>query len=235
MSYIAFVSHASHPPDIQLVIFDLGRVLLRIADHWDHAAELAGLSELSGLTGDLSSKAARGSHHALAEVFDRFETGRISVVEFFRDAARLANVRPDEVRRVTEAILIEAFPGATALLDRLAMLPVKTACLSNTNGHHWQMFCDRDHPAYLPLEMFDFPLGSQIIGLAKPDPAIYQYVEDGTGIAADNILFFDDLPENIDAATQRGWHAELVSRDTDNPIPAVTAKLAGYGVLDHNA
>lgn len=228
--------NSPQPPNpntqIQLVIFDLGRVLLRIADDWDHAARLADLPDLAGLTGDLSTKAARGSHHPLAEVFDHFETGKFSVVEFFATAAKLAKVRPDEVRRVTEAVLIEAFPGAFALLDRLALLPVKTACLSNTNAHHWQLFSDRAHPAYLPLEMFDFPLGSQIIGLAKPDPAIYRYVEDGTGIAPRNILFFDDLPENIEAARRRGWNAELVSRDTDNPIPAVTAKLVDYGVLD---
>lgn len=221
--------------EIELVIFDLGRVLLRISDDWDHAAALAGLPNLAGLTGDLSSKAARGEGHPpedpLAEVFDHFETGKITVVEFFAAAAKLAEVRPDEVRRVTEAVLIEAFPGAIALLDRLSLLPVKVGCLSNTNAHHWQMFSDRSHRAYLPIELFDFPLGSQILGLAKPDPAIYRYVEDGTGIAPENILFFDDLPENIDAAQARGWQAELVSRDTDNPIPAVTATLAAYGVL----
>ncbi len=218
--------------DIQLVVFDLGRVLLRIADDWDHAARLAGLPNLTGLTGDLSTKVARGDgNDELTKLFDDFETGRVTVVGFFATAAKLAGVRPDEVRRVTEAVLIETFPGAIALLDRLAMLPVKVGCLSNTNAHHWQMFSDRAHPAYLPIELFDVPLGSQILGLAKPDPAIYQYVEDGTGINVRNILFFDDLQENIDAAAARGWHAELVSRDTDNPIPAVTATLAAYGVL----
>ncbi|MEM6855317.1 MAG: HAD family phosphatase [Planctomycetota bacterium] len=216
---------------IDLVVFDLGRVLLRIADDWDHAATRAGLPELAGLTGDLSTKAARGSHHPLAELFDHFETGKVTVVEFFATAAKLAEVRPDEVRRVTEAVLIEAFPGAIALLDRLSLLPVKVGCLSNTNAHHWQMFSSREHPSYLPLELFDYPLGSQILGLAKPDPAIYRYVEDGTGIAPEHILFFDDLQENIDAAAARGWQAELVSRDTDNPIPAVTRQLEAYGVL----
>ncbi|WP_221435334.1 HAD-IA family hydrolase [Algisphaera agarilytica] len=218
-------------PEIDLVMFDLGRVLLRIADDWDHAALLANLPELAGLTGDLSTKAARGSHHPLAELFDHFETGKVTVVEFFATAAKLADVKVDEVRRVTEAVLIEAFPGAIALLDRLSLEPVKVGCLSNTNAHHWQMFTSREHAAYLPIELFDYPLGSQIVGLAKPDPAIYQYVEDGTEIPPANILFFDDLQENIDAALARGWQAELVSRDTDNPIPAVIAKLEAYGVL----
>ncbi|MEM8737620.1 MAG: HAD family phosphatase [Planctomycetota bacterium] len=219
-------------PDIHLVVFDLGRVLLRISDDWSHAARLAKLPQLQGLTGDLSSTAARGRDHPLAQLFDDFETGRVGVVEFFATAARLGGLRPDEVRRVLEAVLIETFPGAIALLDRLAALPVKTACLSNTNAHHWQMFRRRDHPAYLPVELFDFPLASQIIGHAKPDPAIYQYVEDGTGIAPAQILFFDDLPENIDAARVRGWQAHLVSRDTHNPIPAIIRQLTAYGLLE---
>ncbi|MEM1108626.1 MAG: HAD family phosphatase [Planctomycetota bacterium] len=218
-------------PDIQLVIFDLGRVLLRITDNWDQAALRADLPNLTGLTGDLSTKASRGDHHPLAELFDRFETGKITVVEFFAETARLAKVTPTEVRRVTDAILIETYPGAISLLDRLSLLPVKTGCLSNTNAHHWKMITDRSDPSYLPIELFDYPLGSQIVGLAKPDPSIYRYVEDGTGIPPGNILFFDDLQENIDAAAERGWYAELVSRDTDNPIPAVTRRLEAYGVL----
>jgi len=218
-------------PDIQLVIFDLGRVLLRIAEDWDHAAQLAGLPELAGLTGDLSTKSTRGSDNPLAELLDQFETGRVNVVAFFASAAKLAKVRASEVQKVMDAVLIETFPGAVALLDRLAMLPVKTACLSNTNARHWLLINDREHPAYLPVELFDYPLVSQIVGHAKPSPAIYQYVEDGTAFAPESILFFDDLPENIDAAKRRGWHAELVRRDTDNPISAVTATLTAYGVL----
>lgn len=217
-------------PNIQLVVFDLGRVLLRIADDWDHAARLAGLPELSGLIGDISTRAARGSGHPLADLFDRFETGRISVVEFFASAARLAEVRPSEVQRVMDAVLIETFPGVIALLDRLALSPVNTACLSNTNAHHWVRITDRAHRAYIPLELLDYPLASHIVGHAKPAPAIYQYLEDGTGIAPEGILFFDDLPENINAATQRGWNAVLVQR-CDNPVPALRLELQRHGVL----
>lgn len=216
--------------DIQLVIFDLGRVLLRISDDWDHAAQRAGLPNLAGLTGDLSTKAARGQNNPLAELFDHFETGRVNVVEFLAGTARETGLGADDIRRVLEAVLIETFPGAIALLDRLSAEPAKTACLSNTNAHHWQMFSDRDHPAYLPVELFDFPLASQIIGHAKPDPRIYRYVEDGTGIAPRNILFFDDLPENTAAADALGWNTVTVER-CENPIPAIKRSLVDYGVL----
>lgn len=112
------------------------------------------------------------------------------------------------------------------------MLPIKTACLSNTNARHWQLFSDRDHPAYLPLEQFDYPLASQIIGRAKPDPDLYRFVEEGTGIAPPQILFFDDLPENVAAAAARGWQTQLIPRDLDNPVPTLIRHLKHYGILD---
>ena len=116
-------------------------------------------------------------------------------------------------------------------MHRLETLPVKTACLSNTNARHWELITDPANPSYLPVEALDHPWGSQHLGLAKPDPAIYRKVEELAGVAPQHILFFDDIPENIDAAAACGWQAELVSRDTDNPIPAVTATLKAYGVL----
>lgn len=228
---MAFPKNPTSNSQIQLVVFDLGRVLLRIVDDWDHAAERAGCPDLVGLTGDLSTKAARGSGHALAGLFDDFETGRVSTDDFLQRAANLTALPADAIRRTLDAVLIETFPGVAALLERLADRPVKTACLSNTNARHWDLFTDPGHPAYLPLDRLDFPWGSQSLGLAKPDPAIYERVEQIAGVAPGNILFFDDIPENIAAAKARGWHAELVSRDADNPVPAVAEALRAYGVL----
>jgi HAD superfamily hydrolase (TIGR01509 family) len=218
-------------PAIDWVVFDLGRVLLRITDDWDQAARRAGCPELVGLTGDLSTKAARGEHHPLADLFDRFETGRVETDAFFTEAQTLTGLPAERLRRTMDAVLVEAYPGAAELLHRLAPLPVRTACLSNTNARHWALFTDPHHPSYLPLDMLDLPWGSQHLGLAKPDPAIYAHVESAANAKPESILFFDDIPENIDAAKQCGWHAERVSRETDNPIPAVTATLRAYGVL----
>ncbi len=224
-------------PKISLVVFDLGRVLLRITDDWDHAARLAGLPGATGLTGDLSSKAARGggtSREALAELFDRFEVGRIALDELLIQAGSVSGLAAADVGRVMDAVLVETYPGAVALLDRLRAAGVATACLSNTNARHWNLIADTSHAAHLPLDRLDYAFASQRVGHAKPLAPIYEHVEAETGVDPRHLLFFDDLDENVAAARARGWHAEVVPR-CENPVPWMAGRLAAYGVLadDH--
>jgi HAD superfamily hydrolase (TIGR01509 family) len=215
---------------IQLIVFDLGRVLLRISDDWSHAAALAGHPELRGLTGDLSTAETRGQDHALEQLLFDFETGRIETEAFFAAASATTGHPVEALRAVMDAVLIEAYPGIDELLDRLAPLDVKTACLSNTNARHWDLFTDPAHRAHLPLDKLDYAFASQQVGHAKPDAAIYGHVEAETGVAPPAILFFDDRPENIDAAAARGWDAVLVPTGPD-PLPLLIETLTDREVL----
>ncbi|MEM1212043.1 MAG: HAD-IA family hydrolase [Planctomycetota bacterium] len=217
-------------PEIQLVVFDLGRVLLRIADDWNHAASRARHPELSGLTGDLSSVKARGEHHPIATLLDRFEIGAVTVDDFFRETAAISQQPADALQKVMDAVLIEAFPGTPTLLEQLSRRPVKTACLSNTNARHEALFTDPGHASFTPVHRLDFPLYSHTIGHAKPHAAAYAAVETTTQTDPAHILFFDDLDENTAAAADRGWHTVLVPR-VDNPIPLITQHLHAYRVL----
>jgi len=55
------------------------------------------------------------------------------------------------------------------------------------------------------LNEFDREYVSGRLNISKPDPRIYQAVEDDCGIAPDRLLFADDKAENITAASRRGW------------------------------
>ncbi|MEO5614756.1 MAG: HAD family phosphatase [Cypionkella sp.] len=55
------------------------------------------------------------------------------------------------------------------------------------------------------LQDFDRLYVSGVMGVIKPDPLIYQMVEQDCGIAPDRLLFTDDKAENITAAARRGW------------------------------
>lgn len=59
------------------------------------------------------------------------------------------------------------------------------------------------------LHRFDRPYISGHLRLAKPDPAIFAYVEATSAIAPENLLFTDDRADNIAAAKARGWRTHL--------------------------
>jgi 2-haloacid dehalogenase len=47
------------------------------------------------------------------------------------------------------------------------------------------------------------------MGVIKPDPRIYEMVEDDCGIAPGRLLFTDDRQDNIRVADARGWKTHL--------------------------
>jgi putative hydrolase of the HAD superfamily len=208
--------------DIRLVVFDLGRVLVRTCDGWDHACELAKLpiklpprdqalrARLAGATMDM-------------------ETGRIDTAEFCRRTGEVFGVDPAHIRAILDVYLIEPYPGVTELLDELEQRGVATACLSNTQTEHWNQMGHPSHRAALPMQRLTHHFASHLVGLRKPDDALYLHVERATGFSGPQIAFFDDLQENIAAAHRRGWRGIQIT-DAD-PIAQIRAELARLDVL----
>lgn len=56
------------------------------------------------------------------------------------------------------------------------------------------------------LSKFNHVYLSFELGLRKPDPKIYEYVQKDIGTEPENILFIDDDHENIVAAQKSGWN-----------------------------
>lgn len=211
---------------IQLVCFDLGKVLLRICDGWRHACEVAGI----GLPPDLPDPDAKALA-AIDSIAARYDTGRIDLEEFAREVARHRGCRPQDVVRMHDSYLLGCYPGVRDLLDELSAAGVRTACLSNTSDAHWRMMLDPSGPNHLPLDRLDYRFASHLLGLRKPDDAIYEHVERETGAAPASIVFFDDLPANVEAARRRGWNAYRIDPAPDDPLRQVRSWLARHGVL----
>ena len=55
------------------------------------------------------------------------------------------------------------------------------------------------------LTEFDRRYVSGEMGVIKPDPLIYQMVEEDCGLPPESLLFTDDRADNITAAARRGW------------------------------
>jgi putative hydrolase of the HAD superfamily len=73
-------------------------------------------------------------------------------------------------------------------------------------------------------------LASHQLGLHKPDPAIYRAFERRVQCLAQEILFFDDLEENVQSARSVGWQAELID-PMASTSPQIEAVLRKRGVL----
>ena len=56
---------------------------------------------------------------------------------------------------------------------------------------------------------FDERFFSCRLGSRKPQADFYRKIEGRLGVAAEAILFWDDRPENVATARERGWSAEL--------------------------
>lgn len=59
------------------------------------------------------------------------------------------------------------------------------------------------------LSAFDRDFISGHMGVIKPDPRIYELLEEGSGLSGEDLLFTDDRIENIDAAATRDWQTHL--------------------------
>jgi putative hydrolase of the HAD superfamily len=208
--------------EIRLIVFDLGRVLVRICDGWQHACDMAGLPHRMPpreklFTGPL--------HEALCDM----ETGRMDTAEFCRRAARYLGIAPADIQKILDIYLIEAYPGAGELLDELNETGLVTACLSNTNHEHWLQMFDPSDRAALPMHRIRHHFASHLLGLRKPDEAIYAHVERQTGFVPAQIVFFDDMLENVQGAQRRGWKAHQIARERD-PIGQIRSHLSAYSV-----
>jgi putative hydrolase of the HAD superfamily len=80
--------------------------------------------------------------------------------------------------------------------------------------------------AMLPVdEIFELVVDSAYVGVRKPDRRIYEIVLDRLDLPADEIVFVDDVEQNVLAARELGMHA-VHFRGTDQAIAELEAVLA---------
>ena len=208
---------------IRLVVFDLGRVLVRICDNWAEACACAGISDAN--SNDLAGLIQ------LRELALRQEVGKLGPAGFAEAAASLMGLTAQQVRAASEAYIRGAYPGSIELVEELRGAGVATACLSNTNEHHWQIMTTPGHAAFFPLARLTHRFASHLIGARKPEAPIYEHLERGAGVPPASILFFDDVEENVGGARSRGWNARRIDPALDDPVGQMRQTLRRYRVL----
>jgi glucose-1-phosphatase len=206
----------------KLVVFDLGRVLVRICDGWQHACQVAGVPVPDAM--DDAGKAA-----LFGAVCDS-EVGKTDLDGFARAASGHLRLTCDQVKAISNVYLLGPYSGAAELLNELRQAGLSAACLSNTNENHWRIMTDPDGEYHAVFRHLNHQFASHRIGARKPDESIYEHVEQTSGVESSQIVFFDDLGANIDAARKRGWDGCLVDQIQD-PVPQIRSYLRKIKVL----
>jgi len=220
------------PP--RVICFDWGGVILRICRNWREGCAAAGLPVRDG-SDDPSMSARR---HELAELY---QLGRLACEEFCEQIARTTTglYTPDEIGRIHDAWLIAEYDGVAELVEQLASnAPAELGLLSNTNKRHYDRHRptpDGRAPDFPTIARLHHHIASHEIGASKPSDAIYRAFEDLTGVRGTEILFFDDLADNIASARTLGWRAVQIDHTADTAAQ-IRAALASHGIdLTSNA
>ncbi len=99
------------------------------------------------------------------------------------------------------AMVDPVIDGSVAVLRALRKNQVPVFALTNFGRETFQIAIAR----FDFLNEFDRAYVSAHMGVIKPDPQIYDMVEQDCGLPPESLLFADDKAENITAAARRGW------------------------------
>jgi HAD superfamily hydrolase (TIGR01509 family) len=198
---------------MQAIIFDFGNVVA-FFDHYRTLNRLAAYTHvpLERIYADIYQ----------GELEDAFERGALTPPQFLKRMIELACLRCDE-QFLSDAIadIFWANPEVCELIPKLKKRH-RIVLGSNTNVIHSNHF--REQFADL-LSHFDGLVLSHDIGVRKPKPAFFQECRRLANAPADQCLFIDDLPANIESAKEAGLHGILYKPGND-----LFGKLRAAGV-----
>lgn len=181
---------------IRAVLFDIGNVLIGWQPERFYDREFG--------TDRRQELFARVDLHHMNELVDRGGHFRDTVY----DTARQHPDLEFEIRQWHDRWIDLAGPvidGSVAVMRRLRARGVPVMALSNFGIESFAYA----QTQFDFLNEFDRLFVSGHMGVTKPDPTIYEQVEQACGQAPESLFFTDDRSDNITAAQARGWNTHL--------------------------
>lgn len=189
---------------VKALFFDFGGVLINL----DKQRCLENLHNITGC--DFSEMV---SNYRQAGIFLRFEKGLATEQEFYAEVRKYSKypVTDEQIRAAWNSFLLEVPEEKKQLLLALRK-QFKVFMLSNTNVIHVNDGMSRnfDTNGYSRNDYFDKCYFSYEVHLAKPEPAIFDYVLKDSGFLPAECLFLDDGEMNIEMASGMGFQTCLV-------------------------
>jgi epoxide hydrolase-like predicted phosphatase len=156
------------------------------------------------------------SDETTRELLIAFEEGRIEEPEFEHHLAGGLGVAPEQL---IDRLFAHVGPGAEmiAAVTAARAAGIRTGLLSNSWG-------TRRYDRAMLAELFDGVVISGEVGMRKPSPAIYALGAERIGVAPEACVFVDDLPFNLEPATELGM-ATVHHVSPDQTIPQLEELL----------
>jgi putative hydrolase of the HAD superfamily len=206
------------------VLFDAGNTLIYL-DHERMASEVGAALGLPitaaalDRSADAATRAVEGAAGVAAGRTDR-DRARVYLEALFTGAGVPAD-RMDEVARTLRRLHEEwhlwcrTLAGTVEALDRLRGAGLRLGVVSNSDGR-----VEEALRAAGIGDRFDVILDSALVGVEKPDPAIFRAALAALGVGPDEALYVGDLYDvDVVGARAAGMEAVLLVADTAAPGP----------------
>jgi putative hydrolase of the HAD superfamily len=134
-----------------------------------------------------------------------FDRGLLEIPELVHRIAARTGLAPSEVRAVVDAVPseLQPMPGTVALLRRIHAQGRRLHFLSNMPAPYAEHL-ERRHDF---LRCFESGVVSARVGQIKPEPGIFDTAARLFGAVPAELLFIDDVADNVHAARHAGWQA----------------------------
>ena len=209
-------------PRIEAIVSDLGGVLtIPLFDAFKTYERRSGIP-LKALGEAMAGSGEQHGVNTLHEV----ETGRITVEEFLtRLSAQLTRQLGHEVSMADfPELYFESLKPNERMLEFMRELKLRgyRMALCTNNAAEWQPLW---RPKFGIDEIFSVVVDSGVVGIRKPDPAIYELTLRELGVPAGAALLIDDIDVNCAGAREFGMSAVQFTT-TDQVLGDVESLLA---------
>jgi epoxide hydrolase-like predicted phosphatase len=178
---------------INTVIFDIGNVLvhLRFDRVYSRIREKTAL-ELHQIAERMANDPNYYEH----------ESGRMTSEEFFRLQAQALEYSGtmEELIACWRDHFLEPMHSTLEVARALKQRGLQLAIISNINPVHEEVMENFEFIGLFPVRVY-----SHLVGVMKPNPAIYHHAAARLKLVPESTVFIDDKPENIAAARALGW------------------------------
>lgn len=223
-------------PRLEAVVFDAGGTLVRLDFEWMSTmlaelgvpatateirrAEVLGRRRYDALAGR-APRAVTGPHPPLGSIAPShaYFAGMLEAVGCRHPVLEEALARMHERQAPPSFLWAQPMEGARHALDALPGLGLRMACVSNSDGR-----AERHLVECGVRDGLEFVVDSQVEGVEKPDPRIFEIALGKLGLRAEHTVYVGDIRAVDEAgAGAAGMHFVLVDPFGDYAAPGTLA------------